>query len=142
MPKGVALSFQFRFLIYRRFIAGFTPLEIFELIFGSETNFISFRHLQLLSRKILSDPLFTKSYICGPLKKTGRKSLMSVGEKNVLVEWIALDSTKILNIMHRDFIAMYHGNIEDHPYHLIEDHPNEDIVIIYFTRRINPIGWL
>ena len=115
MPKGVALSLQFRILIYRRVQAGFSARQIFDLVFGSEDSIISYRHLKLLHSRLLHDEDFTRFYICGPVKKTGRNTIMSVVEKNILVACVALNSTRILQIMKRDFIALYHGNIGENP---------------------------
>ena len=41
---------------------------------------------------------------------------MSVMERNILENYVALDSTRILEVMHRDFVAMFHGVIDAHPY--------------------------
>ena len=118
MPKGVALSLQFRILIYRRVQAGFSARQIFDLVFGSEDLIISYRHLKLLHSRLLHDEDFSRFYTCGPLKKTGRNTIMSVAEKNILVACVALNSTRILQIMKRDFIALYHGNVGENPYSL------------------------
>ena len=40
-------------------------------------------------------------------KKTGRTSLIEPGELNILAEFVALDSTRILQIMKRDFIHYF-----------------------------------
>ena len=34
MPRGIALSLQFRILIFSKVQAGFTARQIFELVFG------------------------------------------------------------------------------------------------------------
>jgi hypothetical protein len=41
---------------------------------------------------------------------------MSVMERNILENNVALDSTGILEVMHRDIVAMFHGVIDAHPY--------------------------
>ena len=51
-------------------------------------------------------------------KKTGRTSLIEPGELNILAEFVALDSTRILQIMKRDFIHYFHGNNIEQPYSL------------------------
>jgi len=40
-------------------------------------------------------------------KKTGRTSLIEPGELNILAEFVALESTRILQIMKRDFIHYF-----------------------------------
>jgi hypothetical protein len=116
MPRGVALSLQFRILIYRRVQAGFSAQEIFELVFGSETNIISLKHLKLICNLLLNNPVWAATYTCGPSKKSGRNCLMSIMERNILANYVALDSTRIIEVMHRDFVATFHGVIDAHPY--------------------------
>jgi len=53
-------------------------------------------------------------YICGPVKKTGRNAIMSAAERTILVACGALNSTtRILQIMKRDFIALYNGDYDN-----------------------------
>ena len=69
MPRGVALSLQYRILIYSRLKAGFSARQIFELVFGAESLFVTLRHLQKLERVLLGDYAIANEYICGPRKK-------------------------------------------------------------------------
>ena len=78
--------------------------------------FISWRHVKFLVNKFQTDEEFTRVYLLGPAKKTGRITIMGPDERGLLNNFIALDTVKILQIMKRDFIEFYHGNIEDHPY--------------------------
>ena len=117
MPRGVALSLQFRILIFSRVQAGFTARQIFELVFGIDDSIISYRHLKYLHNRLLNDAEFTRFYTCGPAKKTGRNAIMSAAERNILVACVALNSTRILQIMKREFIALYHGDYDDVVHH-------------------------
>ena len=76
---------------------------------------ISYCHLKYLHNSLLSDADFTRFYTCGPIKKTGRNAIMSAAERNILVACGALNSTTriILQIMKRDFIALYHGDYDN-----------------------------
>ena len=79
MPRGVALSLQFRILIFSRVQAGFTARQIFELVFGIDDSIISYRHLKYLHNRLLNDAEFTRLNTCAPVKKTGRNAIMSAG---------------------------------------------------------------
>ena len=41
MPRGVALSLQFRILLFTRFRDGFTAAQIFQLVFGGGATLIT-----------------------------------------------------------------------------------------------------
>ena len=116
MPRGVALSLQFRILLFTRFRDGFSPEQIFRVIFGGESTFISWRHIKFLGNKLRDDEEFTRTYLLGPVKKTGRNSIMGADERALLVNFVSLDSTKILQIMKRDFVEFFHGDVAEHPY--------------------------
>jgi hypothetical protein len=68
MPRGVALSLQFRVLLFTRFRDGFTAAQIFQLLFGGEATFITWRHVKFLGNKFLVDEVFTTNYLLGPVK--------------------------------------------------------------------------
>ncbi len=116
ITRGIALSLEFRILLFTRFHDGFSAQQIFQIIFGGVSIFISWRHVKFLLNKFLTDEEFTRVFLLGPAKKTGRISIMNPDERSLLTHFVALDSVKILQIMKRDFIEFYHGNIEEHPY--------------------------
>ena len=88
---------QYRILIYSRLKAGFSARQIFELVFGAESLFVTLRHLQKLERVLFGDDAIASEYICRPRKQTGRTSLTF---------WLNL-SPWILQIMKRDFIHYF-----------------------------------
>ena len=115
MPRGIALSLEFRILLFTRFHDGFSAQQIFQILFGGVSIFVSWRHVKFLLNKFLIDEEFTRVYLLGPAKKTGRITIMGPDERGLLNNFIALDTVKILQIMKRDFIEFYHGNIDEHP---------------------------
>ena len=101
MPRKVALSLQYRILIYSRLKAGFSARQIFELVFGAafaEIRKSSIRRWWCNCQRI---------YLRTKEKETGRTSLIEPGELLILAEFVALDSTRILQIMKRDFIHYF-----------------------------------
>ncbi len=84
--------------MFARFRDGFSPEQIFRGIFGGESTFISWRHFKFLGNKFRDDEEFTRTYLLGPVKKTGRNSIMGADERSLLVNFVSLDSTKFLQM--------------------------------------------
>jgi len=109
MPRGISLSLETRILLSDRFQAGFSPEDIFYVVFGGRTNVITLRHLRNL-QVLFQNNRFLQNYLCGPSLKLGRSCLIGTDELNSLVDFVKNDGAKTLNLLKQTFILNYHGD--------------------------------
>ena len=112
MPKGIFLDKIYRRLIDRFINIGFSTIEIFNVIFNGEERILTFRHLELIVKK-LSDPdnsLFRESYLIGSIHRGGRPLALAEEERIFWVDFVLDHKYELVREMRNTFIEIYYGD--------------------------------
>ena len=116
MP-GKAISRTFWQLIVRYLLdLNKTSLQIYEDIFqGNVSSGITFKYLDALCKRLVSDAVFREHYLSGPQKTTGRPRTNDAHARNFILDIVVEKKNFKIRKLRSHFNTYYHGSLPGDP---------------------------
>jgi len=129
-------SLEIRELIYRHHVANNkTPYEIHFLLFNSDNNLCSIKHLIAICAKLDLGGCFISNYTSGGARKTGRPFSLDYMQRSLIQDQIHSDKDKLCSTMFNNYCRMFYPN-NDGPIRLSLSTFKRTLKRIGFTRKI------